>query len=104
MRMSGKHADSNRYQNDNVLSSVLLRRVEGDGVATAADSFFSEFRRRLSENKELSDADKERFGREVDKAIANEPIPTIAIIGETGVGKTTTLNALFNAGAAVGHS
>lgn len=73
-------------------------------MASAADSFFSEFRRRLGENKELSDADKERMGREVDKAIANEPIPTIAIIGETGVGKTTTLNALFNSGAAVGHS
>ena len=42
--------------------------------------------------------------REVDKAIASEPIPTIAIIGEAGVGKTTTLNALFNAGAEVGHS
>jgi predicted GTPase len=73
-------------------------------VASAADSFFREFRRRLGENKELSDLEKERMGREVDKAIANEPIPTIAIIGETGVGKTTTLNSLFNAGAEVGHS
>jgi predicted GTPase len=73
-------------------------------VASAAESFFSEFRRKLSENKELSDTDKERMGREVDKAIAREPVPTIAIIGETGVGKTTTLNALFNAGAVVGHS
>lgn len=73
-------------------------------MGSAADSFFKEFRRRLSDNKELSDVEKERMGREVDKAIASEPIPTIAIIGETGVGKTTTLNSLFNAGAEVGHS
>jgi len=78
--------------------------VEGDEVASAAQSFFNEFHRKLSESKELSDADKERMGREVDKAIASEPVPTIAIIGEAGVGKTTTLNALFNAGAVVGHS
>lgn len=71
---------------------------------SAADAFFSAFRRVLSENNELSDADKERMAREIDKAIAGEAIPTIAIIGEAGVGKTTTLNALFNAGALVGHS
>jgi uncharacterized protein len=73
-------------------------------VASAAESFFAEFRRKLSESKELSDADKQRMGSEVDKAVAREPVPTIAIIGEAGVGKTTTLNALFNAGAVVGHS
>ncbi|HEY7260099.1 MAG TPA: GTPase [Trebonia sp.] len=73
-------------------------------MASAAESFFSEFRRKLSESKELSDSDRERMGREVDRAIASEPVPTIAIIGEAGVGKTTTLNALFNAGAVVGHS
>ena len=73
-------------------------------MASAADSFFREFRRRLSENKELSDVEKERMGHEVDKAIASEPVPTIAIIGEAGVGKSTTLNSLFNAGAMVGHS
>jgi uncharacterized protein len=72
-------------------------------VASAADAFFNSFRRALNENNDLTDDDKEIMGREVEKAIANEPIPTIAIIGETGVGKTTTLNALFNAGARVGH-
>lgn len=32
------------------------------------------------------------------KEIKNVPLPKIAIIGFTGVGKSTTLNALFNAG------
>lgn len=73
-------------------------------MASTADSFFGEFRRKLSENMHLSDAEKEQMRREIDKAIASEPVPTIAIIGEAGVGKTTTLNALFNAGALVGHS
>ncbi len=73
-------------------------------MASAAESFFGEFRRKLSESKELSDAEKEQMRGEVDRAIAREPLPTIAIVGETGVGKTTTLNALFNAGAVVGHS
>jgi predicted GTPase len=73
-------------------------------VASAADSVFNAFRRALNENKDLSPTEKEQLGREVNKAIAQEPIPTIAIIGEAGVGKSTTLNALFNAGAAVGHS
>jgi uncharacterized protein len=71
---------------------------------SATDAFFSAFRRSLSENRELSDTEKELMGHELDKAISDEPIPTIAVIGETGVGKTTTLNALFNAGAPVGHS
>ncbi|MEV4026055.1 GTPase [Actinosynnema sp. NPDC050801] len=31
------------------------------------------------------------------------PLPTIALIGLAGVGKSSTINALFNAGAAVGH-
>jgi hypothetical protein len=72
-------------------------------VASAAESVFGSFRRALNEHNELSDADKTVMAREIDKAIASEPIPTIAIIGESGVGKTTTLNSLFNAGAVVGH-
>jgi hypothetical protein len=73
-------------------------------MASAADSFFGSFRRALSEHDDLSDADRAALAREVDKAIAREPVPTIAVMGESGVGKSTTLNALFNAGAVVGHS
>jgi uncharacterized protein len=76
----------------------------GNSPVSAADAFFRAFRQALSENRTLSASDKELVGRELENAITSEPIPTIAIIGETGVGKTTTLNALFNAGAQVGHS
>jgi uncharacterized protein len=72
-------------------------------MSSAADNFFNAFRRALNEHTELSETERRDLRREVDKAIANEPIPTIAIIGEAGVGKSTTLNALFNAGAITGH-
>lgn len=73
-------------------------------MSSAADSGISAFKRVISGRKDLSESEKYEIGKAVDTAIANEPIPTIAIIGEAGVGKTTTLNALFNAGAEVGHS
>ncbi len=41
--------------------------------------------------------------RTVQGRIQNEPPPKIAFIGEAGVGKTSTLNALFNAGLPVSH-
>jgi uncharacterized protein len=72
-------------------------------MASAADSFFGSFRRALDGRDDISDADKAVLVREINEAIAREPVPTIAVIGESGVGKTTTLNALFNAGAVVGH-
>ena len=72
-------------------------------MSSAADNFFNAFRRALSEHKELSETERLELRREIDKAIASEPIPTIAVIGEAGVGKSTTLNALFNAGATTGH-
>lgn len=40
----------------------------------------------------------------VEERVANEPPPKIAIIGATGVGKSATLNALFNAGREVSHT
>lgn len=72
-------------------------------MTSAADSVFGSFRRAFNEHRDVSDENKAIMMREIDKAIASEPIPTIAIIGETGVGKSTTLNALFNAGSVVGH-
>lgn len=41
--------------------------------------------------------------RQVEKRVENEPAPRIALIGESGVGKSSTLNALFCAGQSVSH-
>jgi uncharacterized protein len=71
---------------------------------SAADKFLSSFRDALKSNRGISKADRDALDRELNWAVEREAPPTIAIIGETGVGKTTTLNSLFNAGAEVGHS
>jgi uncharacterized protein len=39
----------------------------------------------------------------IEDKVDNEPPPRFAFIGETGVGKSSTLNALFNAGVEVSH-
>lgn len=41
--------------------------------------------------------------QEVEKRVHNEPPPRIALIGDTGVGKSSTINALFNAGQATSN-
>ena len=69
-----------------------------------ADRFFEAFKDAFKESKGVSDADKDKLIDDLEHAYQNEPPPTIAIIGEAGVGKTTTINSLFNAGARVGHS
>lgn len=45
----------------------------------------------------------EEIYRRIEHKIDNEPPPRFAFIGETGVGKSSTLNALFNAGCEVSH-
>ena len=40
---------------------------------------------------------------ELEKRYKNEPDPKIALIGFAGVGKSSTLNALFNAGQEISH-
>lgn len=40
----------------------------------------------------------------VSAKVENEPPPRVAFIGQTGVGKSSTLNALFNAGQLVSHT
>ena len=69
-----------------------------------ADRLFEAFKGAFKEAKGVSDADKDKLISDLERAYQNEPPPTIAIIGETGMGKTSTLNSLFNAGARVGHS
>lgn len=40
----------------------------------------------------------------VEEKVKQEPPPVIAIIGESGVGKSSTLNALFGAGQSISHT
>lgn len=43
-----------------------------------------------------------KLGEELEKEVARPP--RIALIGETGVGKTSTINALFNKGLEISHT
>lgn len=56
-----------------------------------------------NENPSMSEADFENLRSVVQKQMENEHPPRVAFIGESGVGKSTTLNVLFNAGVAVSH-
>lgn len=71
---------------------------------STADRFFGAFREAFKNAKDVTEDEKTQMLKELQHAYDGEPPPTIAVVGETGVGKSTTLNALFNAGAAVGHS
>jgi small GTP-binding protein len=56
-----------------------------------------------AENPEMSQEDFDKIQRMVEEQVKKEPPPRVAFIGEAGVGKSTTLNVLFNAGQAVSH-
>ena len=58
---------------------------------------FSQFAAILRNNG-VSEKDISRIASQVEEKIKNEKPPQIAIIGFTGVGKSSTLNALFNSG------
>lgn len=60
-------------------------------------NIYGEFRKLLCE-KGVSKQDAELIEKQLEEKIRNERPPQIAIIGFTGVGKSSTLNALFNAG------
>ncbi len=57
-----------------------------------------------ADNPQISQADMDSILRQIDEKIANEPPPRVALIGETGVGKSSTLNSLFNAGLEISHT
>jgi uncharacterized protein len=54
-------------------------------------------------NPDISEDQFSQIRSQIEERIRNEPAPRVAFIGDTGVGKSTTLNALFNAGQEVGH-
>lgn len=58
----------------------------------------------FSFKKKISEEDFERIWEKVTDKVNNEPPPKIAFIGNCGVGKSSTLNSLFNAGQAINHT
>jgi uncharacterized protein len=56
-----------------------------------------------SENPHVTDEQWRETERRLAEEIDNAPPPTIAMIGLAGVGKSSTINALFNSGAPVSH-
>jgi small GTP-binding protein len=56
-----------------------------------------------AENPSLSQEEFDKLQSAVEEQVKKEPPPRVAFIGEAGVGKSTTLNVLFNAGQEVSH-
>lgn len=57
----------------------------------------------LLPSQQMSEEHFEEIYQIIEDKVDNEPPPRFAFIGETGVGKSSTLNALFNAGLEVSH-
>ncbi|WNM30724.1 GTPase [Streptomyces sp. Li-HN-5-11] len=58
----------------------------------------------VEQSDDLSPAQRAAILNGYEEALGTEGPPRLVLIGEAGVGKSTTVNALFNAGQAVGHS
>ncbi|WP_329223349.1 GTPase family protein [Streptomyces microflavus] len=67
-------------------------------------TFRKELKATMRRSEALSPGEQEAVMREYDAALHNERPPRLVLIGESGVGKSTTVNALFNAGQPVGHT
>ncbi|MEY3221659.1 MAG: GTPase Era [Cyanobacteriota bacterium] len=58
----------------------------------------------FGDQKEMTEDELEKIRQIIKDRVDHEPPPRFAFIGETGVGKSSTLNALFNAGVEVSHT
>jgi uncharacterized protein len=65
---------------------------------------FTSLLRENNWSQKMSKHELEKVYSEIERKVANEPPPKFAIMGKTGVGKSSTLNALFNAGLAISHT
>ncbi|HAG84576.1 MAG TPA: GTP-binding protein HSR1, partial [Cyanobacteria bacterium UBA12227] len=65
--------------------------------------FVQSLARDILGDQKMSEEDFEEIYSMIEDRVDNEPPPRFAFIGETGVGKSSTLNALFNAGLDVSH-
>jgi uncharacterized protein len=65
------------------------------------EAFNKGLARALEGESGVSDSDRKKILTAIREAQQKEPPPTIVIVGETGVGKSSTINALFNAGEPV---
>jgi predicted GTPase len=63
---------------------------------------FAKMREQLTKEG-VSSSEVEKLVAGVEQRYSNESEPQVAIIGECGVGKTSTINALFGAGMPVSH-
>lgn len=70
-------------------------------MANAARRILQAFTSSIAESAHLSQDERVKLTEAIRRAKEDEPAPTIAIIGESGVGKSSTINALFNAGEPV---
>jgi uncharacterized protein len=75
----------------------------GDGMIDLKN-FVRSLAKDILGDQVVSNDHYEAIYRQIEEKIDNEPPPRFAFIGETGVGKSSTLNALFNAGCEVSHT
>lgn len=62
------------------------------------------FRALKDANPDVPEKEFNDIWTKVEQKVRDEPPPKIAIIGQSGVGKSSTLNALFNAGQGISHT
>ncbi|MGW3248317.1 GTPase family protein [Streptomyces sp. NPDC001070] len=82
----------------------MTESTQGGRVASTAHDFIRRMKHAVERSSDVSKEDREKIARGISEAHDNEPPPTLVLIGETGVGKSTTINALFNAGQEIGHT